>query len=207
MSEESLGKSMQLVEWLARQVGGVRLDGEIRTRAAAICFGVAQEHHAAMVTLFILKTPLCSSAFALGRPLFEAYVRGMWLSHCATNVQIDGYLEGKIPDMASLIAALQKLQGDDEVSSLRRVYERSWRAMSGLTHTGTEHFDRWSDGEVLEPAFTSEDIGRILDFAARIGVLSAAGLAFLSRDGELWKSVLTGSRPLMPPRFDAPAAE
>jgi hypothetical protein len=32
MAEESLSKSMQLVEWLARQVGGVRLGGDLRTR-------------------------------------------------------------------------------------------------------------------------------------------------------------------------------
>lgn len=203
MAEESLGKSMQLIEWLARQVGGVRLGGDLRTRVAAICFGVAQEHHAAIVTLLALATPLTSSAFALGRPQFEAYVRGMWLAHCGTNEQVEGYLQGKIPDMSSLITALEKLQGDGEVSSLRTIYWRSWRAMSGMTHTGAEHFERWSDGEVLEPAFTSDDIGRILDFAARIGVLSTAGIAQLSHDPDLWQRLLAESRGLMPPRFDA----
>lgn len=204
MAEESLHKSMQLVEWLARQVGGLRLGGDLRTRVAAICFGVAQEHHAAIVTLLALATPLTSSAFALGRPQFEAYVRGMWLAHCASDEQVDGYLQGRIPDMASLIAALKKLQGDGEVSSLRTIYRRSWRAMSGLTHTGAEHFERWSDGEVLEPAFTSDDIGRFLDFAARIGVLSTAGIAQLSHDAAVWRDVLAESRARMPPRFDAP---
>jgi hypothetical protein len=196
---------MQLVEWLARQVGGVRLGGDLRTRVAAICFGVAQEHHAAIVTLLALVTPLSSSAFALGRPQFEAYVRGMWLAHCATDEQVEGYLQGKVPDMASLIAAIEKLQGDGEVSSLRTIYRRSWRAMSGMTHTGAEHFERWGDGEVLEPAFTYDDIGRILDFAARIGVLSTAGIALLSHDADLWRRLLAESRALMPPRFDAPA--
>jgi hypothetical protein len=203
MAEESLGKSMQLVEWLARQVGGLHLGGDLRTRVVAICFGIAQDHHAAIVTLLALATPLSSSAFALVRPQFEAYVRGMWLAHCATDEQVEGYLHGKIPDMASLIAALEKLQGDGEVSSLRTIYRRSWRPMSGMTLTGAEHFERWSDGEVLEPAFRSDDIGRILDFAARIGVLSTAGIALLSHDADLWRRLLDESRELMPPRFDA----
>lgn len=197
---------MQLVEWLARQVGGIKLGGDLRTRAAAVCFGVAQEHHAAIVTLLALATPLSSSAFALGRPQFEAYVRGMWLAHCATDAQIEGYLQGKnLPDMATLIAALEKLQGDGEVSSLRTIYKRSWGAMSGMTHTGAEHFDKWSDGEVLEPAYTADDIGRFLDFAARVGVLSTAGLALLSHDADLWRRLLAESRAFMPPRFEAPA--
>lgn len=55
MIEESFRKSTHLVEWLARQVGGIQLGGDLRTRLAAICFGVAQEHHADMVTLLILK--------------------------------------------------------------------------------------------------------------------------------------------------------
>jgi hypothetical protein len=53
-------------------VGGLKLDGELRTRAAAVYFGVAQEHNAAIVTLHALARPLSSSAFALGRPQFEA---------------------------------------------------------------------------------------------------------------------------------------
>ena len=133
MSIASLGISKQLVEWLAHQIGGARLRGDLRTRAAAICFGVAQEHHAALVTLLALATPLSSSAFALGRPLFEAYVRGMWLAHCATDDQIDGYLQGKIPDTASLISGIEKVQGDGQVSNLRMIYRRSWGSMSGMT--------------------------------------------------------------------------
>ena len=204
MTIEARGQSMRLVEWLAAQVSGIRMGGNVRTRTAAVCFGVAQEHHAAMVTLVILKQPLYASAFALARPLFEAYLRGMWLAHCASDDQVDRYHQGRIPDTASLIAALEKLQGDGEVSNIRRLYERSWRAMSGMTHTGAEHFEKWSDGEVLEPDYTDDDVGRILDFAARIGVLSTAGLAMLSSEELLWRRILEDARPLMPPRYDAP---
>lgn len=207
MTMEARGKSIRLVEWLAAQVDGIHLGGDVRSRTAAVCFGVAQEHHAAMVTLLVLKQPLYASVFALARPLFEAYVRGMWLAQCATDEQVERYHEGKIPDTVSLITALEKLQGGGDVSNLRKIYERSWRAMSGMTHAGAEHFSKWSDGQVLEPAYTDDDIGRILDFAARIGVLSTAGLATLSNDGELWRRVLAEGRPLMPPGYDAPPAD
>lgn len=204
MTLDARAMSMRLVEWLAAQVGGVRLGGDIRTRTAAVCFGVAQEHHAAIVTLLILVQPLHASAFALARPLFEAYVRGMWLAHCASDEQVERYHQGKIPDMASLIAALGKLRGGEEMSNLRRIYERNWRSMSGMTHAGAEHFEKWRDDQVLEPAYTDDDIGRILDFAARIGLLTTAGLALLSHDNGLWKRVLEEGRLRMPPRYEAP---
>lgn len=209
MTMEARGKSMRLVEWLAMQVGGIHLDSDIRTRTAAVCFGVAQEHHAAMVTLLILKQPMYASVFALARPLFEAYVRGMWLALCATDEQVDRYLEGKIPDAASLITALEKQQGGSYVSNLRKIYKSSWRSMSGMTHAGAEHLSKWSNGQVLEPAYTDDDIGRILDFAARVGVLATAGLALLAKkeDVNLWRRVLDDSVPLMPPRYDAPPSD
>jgi hypothetical protein len=58
-----------------------------RVRAAAASFGIARDHHGSIVHL--MKWSLHSSSFALLRGLFEAYVRGLWLRHCATEQQID----------------------------------------------------------------------------------------------------------------------
>jgi hypothetical protein len=123
----------------------------------------------------------------------------MWLAHCATDAQVEAYLKGKIPDMLSLIVAIEKLKGTGEVSNLCTIYKRR------VTHTGVEHFDRWSDGEVLEPTNTADDICRFLDFASRFGVMAAAGLALLAQDADLWRRLLVESLALMPPRFDAAA--
>jgi hypothetical protein len=112
------------------------------------------------------------------------------------------YLEGKIPDMSSLIAGLEKVPDDGEASNLRAIYKRSWRAMSGLTHGGAEHFDYWSDGGVLEPAHTAGDVGRFLDFAARIGVVTAISLVDMSGDTALCERLMAGSLSRMPQRFD-----
>lgn len=88
-----------------------------------------------------------------------------------------------------------------ENANLRKIYDRYWKTMSGFTHTGAEHSHNWSDGEVLEPSYTQDDAGRILDFAARLGVLSIAGLAQISTEPDLWKRVLEEARPLMPQRY------
>ena len=109
----------------------------------------------------------------LARPLFEGYLRGMWLAHFVTDDQVDRYHEGKIPDTASLIAALDKGLPEGEVSNLSILYKRNWKAMCGMTHAGAEHFGKWNQDGVLEPAFTEDDIGRILDFAALVSVQSS----------------------------------
>lgn len=205
MSQESIVTSMKLVEWLASKVGGLKMRSDGRALTAAVCFGVAQEHHVAMVSLCTLKQPLHASVFALARPLFEGYLRGMWLAHFATDDQVDSYHEGKIPDTASLIAALDKGLPEGQVSNLSILYKRNWKAMCGMTHAGAEHFGKWNQDGVLEPAFTEDDVGRILDFAARIGVLTIAGVATLSDQPDLWREVLQESKARMPPRYEAGA--
>ena len=60
--------------------------------ATGSCFGIAQEHHHAIILL--LEKGLCASAFALVRPAFEAYVRGEWLALCADEEGVSRFLNG-----------------------------------------------------------------------------------------------------------------
>jgi hypothetical protein len=44
------------------------------------------EHHAAI--LLLLHSGMAGSAFALTRPVTEAVVRGVWLTACATDLEV-----------------------------------------------------------------------------------------------------------------------
>jgi hypothetical protein len=202
--KESFEAARQFSRWLDEQVAGVTLPGERRVRMAAICFGVAQEHHAAIVALLGAEPALPSSAFALGRPLFEAYVRGTWLAHCASDDDLEEFWRGETPGMPKLLTAIEQFQDDDEPKRLREIYNSSWSSMCGLTHGGSEHHLRWSSGSVLEPAYSTEDLSRLLNFSCRLGLVSVAGLAQLSKDGaDLCRRILENGRLKMPPRFGA----
>src|SRR5438477_1793587 len=83
------------VEWLRLAVHEKSLPASKRTRAAGSCFAIAQDHHHAIVLL--VEHQLYASSFALLRSEFEAYVRGQWLTHCASEEQVGKYVQGWEP--------------------------------------------------------------------------------------------------------------
>ena len=75
--QEEINKSEELIQWLDRQIDGLDISSDERTRLAAGCLDMALEHQKAIV-LLVAKS-LCGSAFSIARLIFEAYVRGVWL--------------------------------------------------------------------------------------------------------------------------------
>jgi hypothetical protein len=95
LTEQELLDAQRFGETLRQLVDGQVLPPTNRTRAAGACFAIAHDHHHGVVVLF--EETLYASAFALVRPIFEAYIRRAWLSLCATDLQIDGFLNDEDP--------------------------------------------------------------------------------------------------------------
>ena len=75
MTPERLEEAKQFWATLHELTDPVEMLETTRNRAAGACFAVANDHHAAIIHL--LENELYSSALALVRALFEAYVRGV----------------------------------------------------------------------------------------------------------------------------------
>jgi len=197
----ALQKAAALQEWLGRQVSGRQLAGDFRTRVVAVSFGVAQEHQRGIVDLLRARTPNYSSALALLRPQFDAYIRGMWLALCATEVQLERFSTGgSPPNMPAMIDAIDKVPGGGVWPAVRKIYDDWWDEMSGLTHTGVQHLARWTSGAVLEPAADPLELVGVVDFASRIALLSTAGVALMATDAIDVKTLLDEGRTRLPPR-------
>lgn len=198
---EALQQSSRLIVWLAAQVAGIPLNAGLRTRVVAVCFGVAQDHLAGMVTLLASAAPNYSSAAALLRPQFEAYVRGMWLALLATDVQFERYVDGgATPNMPAMIDAIGKIPDQGSWPAVRRVYDGMWGELSGFTHTGIAHLKRWSSDGVLQPAYDPLELVGMMDFASRIALLSTAGLALMSTVDGLPTRILQEGKARLPPK-------
>jgi len=96
-SPQRIIEAEQFGDALNRLVSGTKLatTDRNRTRAAAALFGIAQDHHHAIV--FLLKHTFDSSSFALLRSVFEAYLRGLWIKRCATAAQVQSFIDGNDP--------------------------------------------------------------------------------------------------------------
>ena len=103
LTDDEIARAGSYVEELRVSVHNLDVPSDSRTRAAGSCFAIAQEHHHAIVRLTEWK--LFAAAFALIRIEFEAYVRGEWLSLCASDSVIDAFLRGNEPPRIDCLLA------------------------------------------------------------------------------------------------------
>ncbi len=150
----------------------VRLHGQklkksdLRSIVSASCFAVAQQHHNAILILLAHQPPLQATAFALLRLLVEATVRGSWLSHCATDEQVENFVEPqrKQLDMASMQIAIDKVRGvtSDGYSLHESLYKKHWGALSEYTHTSARQVQHWLTTQDIEPVYSDAEVSELL---------------------------------------------
>jgi hypothetical protein len=182
---ERMTRAYELVDWVGHSLQDATFTASDRTRTAAACFAIAQEHHAAIVTL--TEHQMFTSAFSLGRIVFDAYVRGAWLAKCASETRVTKFFNAdREPDgMKDMIASLQKIP---EYSNgwLQRMKESSWEALCDYTHTGGRQVQRWNTTDAIEPDYRIEEVLELLGFAEIVAVMSVASLALLLDDSTLY---------------------
>lgn len=183
LTTEEIGHAGSYVEQLRKSVHEIEVPSTNRARAAGSCLAIAQEHHHAIVRL--IEERLFASSFALLRIEFEAYVRGEWLSQCASDLIVDAFLRGKEPPKIDcLLADLEMLESFNE-NLLSQIKHQTWKSMCAYTHTGGLHVQRWNTEDGIEANYSRDEILEVLKFAEIIASLAVIGVARLADDDEL----------------------
>ena len=165
----------EVVEWLRVAVHNISLTENERCRVAIPCFGITQDHHHAIVLL--VEHRLYASSFSLLRIAFESYVRGVWLSVCATDAEIKKVANcWEPPKINVLISAIEQTPGFVE-KVLSRIKDQSWKAMCAYTHTGGLHIQRWNTNEAIEPSYSEDEIEEVLQLSEMLACMSVLGIA------------------------------
>lgn len=181
-------KAGEYVEWLRVQIHEKVLPASSRVRVSAARFALAQEHHHAIVLL--AEERLYGSAFSLLRIAFEAYVRGQWLSRCATDQQVDQFSKDKDQlKIGVLLEQVEKLPAFAE-RTLSAVKKAHWRSMCAYTHSGGLHIQRWQTPSAVEPNYSPKEVDEVLLFAEIIGSLSAIAIAAIASDDHTANHIL-----------------
>lgn len=175
-------------EWLRRAVHGCELPHSSRVRASGGCLSIAMDHHHAIILL--LESKLYASAFALVRISFEAYVRGEWLSLCASDAEVDEFLACKEPPpINQLLESIEKTTGFEELL-LSAIKKRTWSSMCSYTHTGGLHVQRWITVDGIEPNYSKDELMEALKFADIIVALAVLGVLTIANDEAMAQKVL-----------------
>lgn len=183
LTTDELERAGCYVEQLRQSVHERGLPDTIRTRAAGPCFAMAQDHHHAIVLL--IEKKLFASSFALLRVEFEAYIRGEWLSLCASESFVDEFFQGAEPPKVDfLLTELERVDSFNE-KVLSNIKKKTWKSMCAYTHTGGLHVQRWNTEDGIEANYSRDEVLEVLKFAEIIAALAVIGVARLASDSEL----------------------
>lgn len=190
--ETCIAKSEKLIQWLDSQINGVEIPSELRSRVAGGCLDVALEHQKAIVLLVAQR--LYGSAFALARLMFEAYVRGVWLHQCASDIEIKKFAAETLErTFASFLSDIEKL---DSFSSgvLSTVKRKSWVTMNSFTHTGFSQVVRRNREGSIEPNYDEGEVLEIVNFSGGFGIMAAVEIAHLANNEVLANALLVKAK-------------
>ena len=190
----TLARATSLAALLSAKLQEQPMPENLRNRMAGACFAIALEHHQAVTVLVAQKQPLYSAAFALVRPIYESYVRGMWLLHCAEDKQVELFSkDGELPRMASLARAVE-IAGNLDRKQLSGIYAGNWSAFCSFTHSGGLHAQRWNTAEAIEPNFSDAEVCEVLQHTSAMALLAAIGVAALGSNEPLAQELLESAR-------------
>ena len=171
---------LNIYRWQDQKIHGLNIPSDERTRLVVGLIDLALEHEKSIGKLAANK--FYGSVFALSRPLFEAYIRAVWLSNCATSAEIEQFKKGKInKKFGILIEDIEKLQGYD-VQVLSDIKNQSWAIMNDFTHGGILQALGRNKVKFIEPNYPEKNILGAIDFAISIGLLLTMEVAKIVND-------------------------
>jgi hypothetical protein len=175
-----LKQSIENLKWVVDTFHGLvipSLPTSKRAQLAGGCFHVAIEHGQAIVVL--VDERLYGSALAMQRPLFEAYLRGMWLLHAATDAEVDAAGRDDFPRNINKILDGVTQTGVPHLAGIKSIW---WDRLCSLTHTGFRQIGARLTSTGLAQNYREEEIAQALGWADGIGLQTVAALSLLAGD-------------------------
>lgn len=174
LSQAEINAANEYGEALRVAVHERELPATERGQAGGGCLAISDDIHHAIVKL--IESNLYAGALALIRVAFEAYVRGEWLSLCASNNQVRRFLKGAEPPRIDVMLDELEQKPAFRQQVLSQIKRRAWKAMCGYTHVGGLHVQRWATSDGIEPNYSADEVREALRFADIIVALSVLGV-------------------------------
>lgn len=172
---EAIDKSKRWMFKYSSLIDGLDFSTTNRSRVVISLHHLCIEHHTGIHTL--VDNGVAGSAFALLRPQFEAYLRGVWYYLCAGDRQVEKFLGGENPPrVSSLILDLDKKAVFDE-GLLNRLRKEIWGNLNDFTHGGLIQVKaRNIEGEISQNYKPNHIIGLITS-SATLALLAGVGIS------------------------------
>jgi hypothetical protein len=159
-----------------------------RSRIAISLLHLSIEHQKGIHVL--VGSNVNGSAFALLRPQFEAYVRGLWFNRCSTEKDLEKFISGKEPPrINNLIDSIEKTQGFTH-GALGKQKKSLWKGLNDFTHGGASQVkSRNTDSEIIGN-YKAEYIEWLLNKTSDLSLLAGLEIAGIANNHKISKELL-----------------
>ncbi|MEK6788614.1 MAG: hypothetical protein AABY68_06655 [Pseudomonadota bacterium] len=180
----------QSEQWMVRSsnlVDGLDISSATQSRVAAALFHLCTEHQQAVHTL--ANHGLIGSAFAILRPQFEAYVRGVWYHRCATDDQLNAFIKGaEPPRIRQLLSDIAKI-ADFNSESLIATKTSVWGVLNDFTHGGSIQVRARLTPIEIARNYKTEHIIGLLRWSSILSFMGYVGMASIAENDLLAKNL------------------
>jgi len=145
-----------------------------RDRICLLYWSLIFEHHQGI--LLLLRTKHYAPAFALMRPIAEAFLRLQLVMH-GTEAQLAAIKEGTYnTDFASIGEQIDQMAGLEE-PLLGTFFKNHTKILHGFTHGGLEQLMRRSDGPDIIANYPDDEVSDVVTFTTMFAFLTAVHVA------------------------------
>jgi len=170
--------ALRLNEEFVNALAEIPFAGSMRNRTAVSLQYLSLQHFDSI--LILLSNERYGSAAALVRPQYETMLRGSWYFRCATEAQIESFVDGgAAPRIGEMIVALENLPGY-EGNKLSGVHTRSWGIMNSYTHGGSEQAHYHNSETDIGVNFHPESLREIVRSCSGIALNAANQVAIIA---------------------------
>ena len=166
--------------------------GNTKNQVLGAYVDIALEHHKAIWLLS--ASELNGSALALVRPMFDAYLRALWINKVASAEEVEQASRDKLwfPKMSKMRDDIQQAYfpipavKDPEAAEREKLAEtffqslgETWTTLNSYTHPGGLQIVRRFTGDRVKPKYSEGEIAEALN-AATVALLMVVQMFFVS---------------------------
>ena len=181
-------QTRQLSDDLYALFDGRNTSTATRELLAAGAHDAVHEHHRAIA--YLVSESLYSSAYALLRAMFDGCLRGLWLTHVATEDELNRFTEETYDPKPERVLKLLEGKNVAGAETLRQIYDAGWKVMSNYVHGGFRQVVGRLGTGFIGSNYSEQEVSTLLQQANWFALLAAVELAAIASDEQLLQSLV-----------------